>query len=795
MFTWQIHSYEPNCWDPCAMSMNPGPVTDSAGGRTPEVKGPKPASSSQVRLKTPKDERPKPTLGRGEAGEGKQRGQGEREGEGALAIEEAGVETHTISTPPDAATCQPLFTPAQLQDLRNVYDQAPWLYSRFQTPQTSMPPRPTFLRDEEGRHESVRGSEKELRRFEEWKRLKELKEYENEEREEMSRQIQELLQENRRLKDQATGIYPVLKARDHAEASIRRRMADILDENRTLKQDLQRITTALHERKEEEQVFATPNGSAELSSSVPPSWNQPCEQRPEARPEDLHEEEEEATCGFDRPAARSGKGKGTRKKKEEPVPEDPQQQTMAIILKLMEGMQSLQKQMIKGHREEDSKEAEVVRTSVEVPKLAEWNQESAPIDYADWLLLLQPIMADLSESSEAWWEETLRTAKEWYSQHMAKTPLDRLSHAPKPSSTMAQKRWSRLEKRASALLLSAIPETLREEVVAAKNITTLGILAKGMVQYQPGGLAERQAILSALEAPQEASTVGAAIGTLRRWLRWKRRAEEMGVSVPDPTILARGLTRLVRKLLGAHPELQFKLQLARSALSVDSIPTYDGIAKYAEHLMAELEQVNHQARKKEPQPPEPPKLKRFEEQRDQKEGKERKEESEKEKEREKPKCKFYLSDQGCKRGKSCGFSHDQRDERRRCWNCGGTDHMSPACTRPKEIKESAPKAKTARKEKEKGEGERSEDAGKGTPSLNDLLKEANDMLKSMHSQQSPSSSTTSSPTSTAPPDQERKEVMERLQQQLNMMKQKTFRLRRLQKGQRDGLLQLTRSGL
>jgi hypothetical protein len=52
---------------------------------------------------------------------------------------------------------------------------------------------------------------------------------------------------------------------------------------------------------------------------------------------------------------------------------------------------------------------------------------------------------------------------------------------------------------------------------------------------------------------------------------------------------------------------------------------------------------------------------------------------------EKIKCKFCLSEQGCRRGKACNWSHDQKDERRRCWNCG-----SPACTRPKERGDASP---------------------------------------------------------------------------------------------------------
>lgn len=73
------------------------------------------------------------------------------------------------------------------------------------------------------------------------------------------------------------------------------------------------------------------------------------------------------------------------------------------------------------------------------------------------------------------------------------------------------------------------------------------------------------------------------------------------------------------------------------------------------------------------------------------------------------------------------------------------------------------------------------------PSIKELLKEASDMLKSFHS--SPTTSRTSSPSSaSSPQERERKDVMERFQQQLNMLKQKTFRLKRIQKGEREGLL-------
>ena len=44
-------------------------------------------------------------------------------------------------------------------------------------------------------------------------------------------------------------------------------------------------------------------------------------------------------------------------------------------------------------------------------------------------------------------------------------------------------------------------------------------------------------------------------------------------------------------------------------------------------------------------------------------------------------CKFFLSDQGCRRGASCKYSHDVDKKQRqgRCWTCGSKQHVAKAC--------------------------------------------------------------------------------------------------------------------
>ena len=135
------------------------------------------------------------------------------------------------------------------------------------------------------------------------------------------------------------------------------------------------------------------------------------------------------------------------------------------------------------------------------------------------------------------------------------------------------------------MLLSALPESLKEEVIAAKSITALGILSRAMLQFQPGGLTERSAILAALESPMEATSVASAILQLRRWIKWKRRAMEVGVSIPDSSIL------MVRRIVNSHPELNFRLSLVKNSLMAETVPTLQAVTQYSEHLLAELEQM------------------------------------------------------------------------------------------------------------------------------------------------------------------------------------------------------------
>ena len=174
-----------------------------------------------------------------------------------------------------------------------------------------------------------------------------------------------------------------------------------------------------------------------------------------------------------------------------------QDTTVDMMLKLMQGMQSLQRQLldretIRGRRLTEDEEEEHVRSSVELHKLPEWTAENAPVDLQDWLLLIHAQMSDLTTSSSEWWDLVVETAKDWYHKHQAMKPIDKLKHEVRAPPQLQQKKWRRLEKRGSSLLLQALPSSQRDDIVAGKDLSVLAILAKLLNNYQPGGSMKKQ---------------------------------------------------------------------------------------------------------------------------------------------------------------------------------------------------------------------------------------------------------------------------------------------------------------
>ena len=185
--------------------------------------------------------------------------------------------------------------------------------------------------------------------------------------------------------------------------------------------------------------------------------------------------------------------------------------------------------------------------------------------------------------------------------------------------------------------------------------------------------------------------------------------------------------------------------MARSILQVDPTPTRDTVGKFATHLLAEMEQIAHldgskkSTSKDTPKTAQPEvKMKKIEEGKG--EGKSGK--------GERAPCKFYTTEDRCRKGKECAWQH-VLDDKKRCWNCGSTDHFAPACNRPKKATgdktakggegkgwSSRPMTKAAKKEdspkkEEQPVKKETQEEASSTETMKGLLEEANQMLKSL----------------------------------------------------------------
>ena len=436
----------------------------------------------------------------------------------------------------------------------------------------------------------------------------------------------------------------------------------------------------------------------------------------------------------------------------------------------------------------------MVRSGVlELPPLPPCNATQGPLQLGDWLLMVEPVAADMSTTSQEWWTLMTKEVEKWYHCHMSLNPLDKITHDAVAPSSLCQERWLRLERRMSTMLLQAVPETAREELVAGRKVGVFSILSHLFLTYCPGGVLEKQMLLRNLEDPPEVTNVGDAPAALRRWLRWKSRTAEIGAVVPDAALLLKGLNRMTRRVLESHKELQFRIQLARSSLGVDTTPTELTVSRFATHLLAELDQValTEKRTSGSATKADGPKLKSMELDKSGKgKGKDRQDRGQ-EDGATKTRCRFFLTEHGCRKGKECSFSHDQKDEKRRCYVCGSSEHFATACTRPKGSSSggdgSPPKQKQLKSdEKQERKDSDSVSTSSQETAMKDLIDEANKVLKSLNPTSSPPSAQSSGMSSQEA--EVRSEVMDKLQQQLQAMRLKTFKLQRISTSSVLGLI-------
>ena len=345
----------------------------------------------------------------------------ERGFEGSVVKEETEVESEFL--PPRSI----LFTPEQLSHMNQMYERAPWLYGTSQSAFTPFMAvqRPSFLEQEEGRQKDMEKEAREVQAQREfWKNAAK----EQREKDDMRRMMQEAMKENQFLKKKI--------------------------------EDMDAKMSRAGER------YLTPESSRRLVVDEKEDWKN-------EEKEDSEEEEE----------SQEASQEGHQQKRSR---EDFNKQPMKFMMLMMETMKEFQKSMGSPKDEGMVRGVEVVRSgSPDLPLLASWDAQTGPLQLGDWLLLVEPIVSDLSVTANDWWKLIVEAAEEWYRSHIAMAPLERVKHVPEPPDEVAQQKWQRVERRTSAMLLQAVPSTGRDEL--------------------------------------EIGSVSDAPAALRRWMRWRHR--------------------------------------------------------------------------------------------------------------------------------------------------------------------------------------------------------------------------------------------------------------------------------
>ena len=265
---------------------------------------------------------------------------------------------------------------------------------------------------------------------------------------------------------------------------------------------------------------------------------------------------------------------------------------MALLAGGMAQLQAVMIQQLTNDKDRSGdKSPETVKPGVSsLPSLPQVSPTTASVDIMDWLELLAAPMSDLSDGSGEWWLRVKSEASKAYQAWTSASPIEKLRIQPPQVSELETGRWSRVNSRASSMILLALHGDVRQEMASRRSTgSAAALLFRLLTIYQPGGQQEKVQILSNLQQPAQERDPQQAVSALRAWARWLRRCRDLGVAAPDPSLLARGLTSMTRLVLERDQEVSFRTSLVRSDLLVDTKPTYDTVEQYYHHLLAECE--------------------------------------------------------------------------------------------------------------------------------------------------------------------------------------------------------------
>ena len=140
------------------------------------------------------------------------------------------------------------------------------------------------------------------------------------------------------------------------------------------------------------------------------------------------------------------------------------------------------------------------------------------------------VLADVSENSGTWWSAVMELVNGTYARWLAATPLERLQITPEGAEALCTGRWTRVNARTASMLLSAMGEELRGEMISQRiTQSSPRMVFRLFVLFQPGGSAERQEVLRKLQNPGEfvaGDGLGGGVGVGERVASWVKAVRD-----------------------------------------------------------------------------------------------------------------------------------------------------------------------------------------------------------------------------------------------------------------------------
>ncbi|CAE7361857.1 GIP [Symbiodinium sp. CCMP2456] len=269
--------------------------------------------------------------------------------------------------------------------------------------------------------------------------------------------------------------------------------------------------------------------------------------------------------------------------------------------------------------------------------------------FLEWIYEAGQLIGSITDKATNWWLGNLELAKMAYYKFQAETPLKRLSITVGNDEAVHGEKWVRLERRVMALLLATMNSTIKAEITMLRIDKVKSCLFKLFTIYAPGGASERASLIKQLEHIQPQNNVVEMIAALHKWKKLIGRAAEMGVSLPDGSVLLVALEAAIKNLTENNKDISFKLNMAKSELGLPYKPALSAVLTYADHVIAELQQVipfSNQIAKLKGASVDPRTPSSSTSPTGKGQG-----------QKQQPPCKFWATDEGCRRGANCKFTH------------------------------------------------------------------------------------------------------------------------------------------